>query len=178
MIFRIFHSDINPGVRHGVLGDVYQQIFKDSVGSLRIQRKNHLFLWELPAEEQICSLNLILKFQLYLAKQADNVHIYDIKLDSLACSLADLKEIFNEQLQPVGLLVQDLDIFLLILCGQIRILQQVYIGNDSRERRLQIMRHIGNQVCFHFSAFYFFVHSFPEAGADFVDFLTERLKDA
>ena len=40
------------------------------------------------------------------------------------------------------------------------------------------MRHIGNQVCFHFSAFYLFVHSFPEAGADFVDFLTERLKDA
>lgn len=43
MIFCVFHVDVYPGTGHGVLGNVYQQIFKNPVSALAVQRKNHFF---------------------------------------------------------------------------------------------------------------------------------------
>ena len=121
MIFRIFHVDVHPCMRHSIFCNVDQQIFKYPVSTLRIQRKDYFFFRKLPAEGQVCGIDLILKFQLYLAEKTDNVHIYDMKLYSFAGSLADFEEVFDEQLQPIGLLIQDPDIFLLGFPGKIRL---------------------------------------------------------
>ena len=119
MIFRILHVDVYPCMRHSVFCNVYQEIFKYPVSALGIQRKDHFLFRKLPAERQVCGIDLILKFQLYLAEKTDNVYIYDMKLDSFTCSFADLEEVFDEQFQPVGFLIQNLDIFLLGLPGKI-----------------------------------------------------------
>ena len=78
MIFCVFHVDVYPGAGHGVLGNVYQKIFKNPVSALAVQRENHFFFRKLPPEYQIRSVNFVLQFQFDLTQKTDNINVHNV----------------------------------------------------------------------------------------------------
>src|SRR5699024_1747088 len=91
--------------------------------------------------------------------------------------LANLEQILDEVFQTVGFLVQDADVSGFFLFRQIRLFQQIHISDDRRKGGLQVVRHIGDQIGFHFGTFDLFVHRFSKPGLDLVDLLPEGLED-
>ena len=63
-----------------------------------------------------------------------------------AAGLAHLKQVFDEHLQTHGFLVQDLYIGPALFLRHILLLQQVHIGDDGCQGRLQVMGHICDQL--------------------------------
>ena len=119
-----------------------------------------------------------MKLQFCLLHQTYNVHIHNVQCYISAGRFADLKEILDQQLQPCGFLFQNVNIMTSLLGRQILILQKVHISDDGCQRRLQVMRYVGDQVRFHFLAFYLFVHSLLEAALYLGDLAAERFKYA
>ena len=78
MIFCIFHSNIYSCSGHCIFCNIYNQIFKHTISSLAVQRQDDFFFRKLPAENQICCINFILKLQFYLPHKADNINIHNV----------------------------------------------------------------------------------------------------
>ena len=152
-------AHIHSGALHRILDDVGIQVVKDSIGFLTVQGENDPFFRETEPEIQAGSTDSVLLFQIRLPEQIADIHVNNMKSNRPAARLTDFKQVLDQNLQTVGLLLQNREIFRLLFRGNTGLLQQIDIGDDGRQRRFQVVGDIGDQFGFHPLASDFFLHS-------------------
>ena len=168
-----FHRiHIDPRSRHRIFYYVDVKVLQHTPDSPAVCADHQRFAAQGAYQRQVPVSEPFVKLPVDLLYQLVQVQIHKLQLDISRTDFRRLHKVFCQLLQSLRFRVENVNISLDLRVADILTFQKIHIVNDGGQRRLNVMRHIGNQIRFQAFTLHLLLNRRLEAFSHIVDRLS------